>query len=366
MALSWLSVNANNGNVIADLPTLRADGALKQTLMRYESQTASLPMDGAPENWRQATRKGAVFLVALDEADANGVRRPLWGGMVVKRSRKVGDGVKLSLVTAEGWLDRIYVGDETFTGVAQNTIISTLVGKYATTGTLRGLPIRVEIVGGTGAVRTRSYLDADDKTLYSILTDLSGVIGGPEWTVRWEWVDGATLGLVLTCGDRVGVAAPVGLGPAAQFYLPGSVTDAELVEGWGDKEGANDVMAVSSGTGGDRPQSPHQTNTADLRPRFEYRWSPSTSITDVNTLTAHAQRALAAMKNGSLALTMTANRKEAQRLGIDWGIGDDIGFDITAQEFPDGLTGTARAVGWEVTDTTITPLLDATNIVGID
>jgi hypothetical protein len=366
MALSWVAVNSNNGSVIADLPTLRVDGALKQTLMRYESQTASLPMDDAPSNWPQATRKGAVFLVALDEADENGVRRPLWGGMVTKRSRKVGDGLKMSLTTAEGYLDRVYVGDESFTDIAQNVIVKTLVEKYAKTGALRGLPLRVEIIGGDGAARTRAYLDKDDKTLYSILTDLSGIIGGPEWTVRWEWVDGATLGLVLTVGDRIGAPSPVGLNPAAQFYLPGSVTDAELVEGYGASEGANDVMAVSSGSGDARPQSPHQTNAGDLRPRFEYRWSPSTSITDTGTLAAHAQRALAAMKNGSVALTLTANRKEAPKLGKEWYLGDDIGFDIAAQEFPAGITGTARAVGWEVTDTTITPLLDVTNIGGID
>lgn len=366
MALSWVSVNANDGSIIADLTNLRVDGSLKQTLMRYESQTATLPMDGAPRNWQQATRKGAVFLVALDEPDANGAQRPLWGGMVVKRARKVGEGAKLSLVTAEGWLDRVFVGDETFTSIPQNTIIKTLVEKYAKTGVLRGLPIRVEIVGGTGVTRTRNYTDAADKTLYSILTDLSGVIGGPEWTVRWEWVNGATLGLVLTCGDRIGAPAPAGLAPAAQFYLPGPVIEAELIEGWTDREGANDVMAVSSGSGGARPQSPHQANTADLRPRFEYRWSPSTSITDVNTLISHAQRALATMKNGSQALIIMANRKEAPRLGIDWNLGDDIGFDITAQEFPSGLTGTARAMGWEITETTIAPLLDATNIGGID
>lgn len=366
MTLSWVSVNANNGSIIADLPTLRADGPLKQTLMRYETQTVSLPMDDAPGNWRQATRKGAVFLVALDEQDANGARRPLWGGMVTKRGRKVGDGVRMALITAEGYLDRVYVGDETYTGMAQNTMVKTLVEKYAKTGTLRGLPIRVEIIGGNGVARDRTYQDADDKTLYSVLTDLAGVIGGPEWTIRWEWVDGATLGLVLTCGDRVGAPAPAGLNPAAQFSLPGAVTDAALIEGWGDREGANDVMAVSSGTGGARPQSPHQTNALDLRPRFEYRWSPSTSITIVDTLTGHAQRALAAMKDGSLALTITANREEAPRLGIDWGLGDDVGFDITAPEFPDGLTGTARAVGTEITDTTITPLVDVTGIGGID
>jgi hypothetical protein len=178
-------------------------------------------------------------------------------------------------------------------------------------------------------------------------------------------VDERQLGLVLTVSDRIGSPPPAGLNPGAQFYLPGSVTDAELVEGYGADEGANDIMAVSSGVEDARPQSPHQTNTGDLRPRFEYRWTPSTSISDVNTLTAHAQRALAAMKDGSLALSITANREEAPKLGRDWRIGDDIGFSIEAPEFPGGLVGTARCVGWELTDTTVTPLIDVTDIEGI-
>lgn len=364
--LSWVAVDANTGQIIADLPTLHVGGALKSTLMRYESQTAVLPMDGAPPNWRQATRKGAVFLVALDEPDENNAQRPLWGGLVIRRNRKVGAGVALSMVTAEGYFDRVYVGDETFTATAQNTLVKTLVEKYAKTGTKRGLPIRVEVLGGNGVVRDRTYKDADDKTLYSVLTDLSGVLGGPEWTVRWEWVNASTLGLVLTVSDRVGKSAPAGLGPAAQFYLPGAVTDAELDEGYGADEGANDVMAVSSGVEDARPQSPHQTNTTDLRPRFEYRWTPSTSISKTDTLTSHAQRALAAMQDGTVALTLTANREEAPKLGVDWQLGDDVGFDITSPEFPDGISGTARAVGWELTDTTVTPLVDVTAIEGID
>lgn len=370
MPLSWLSINANTGAVIADLPTLKADGALKATLMRYESQTVSLPTwaegadDAPPPNWMNATREGAVFLVALGEAEDNEPRGlPLWGGMVVRRQRVPGGGVKMSLVTAEGYMDRVYVGDISFS-TGHNGIVKTLVETYAKTGAKRGLPIRVEIIGGNGAGRTRVYKDTEDKTLYSVLTDLSGIIGGPEWTIRWEWVDEQKLGLVLSVGDRIGSLPPAGLNPAAQFYLPGSVTDAELVEGYGADEGANDIMAVSSGVEDARPQSPHQTNTTDQRPRFEYRWTPSTSISDVNTLTAHAQRALAAMKDGSLALTLTANREEAPRLGRDWNIGDDIGFSIEAPEFPGGLVGTARCVGWELTDTTVTPLIDVTNIEG--
>lgn len=361
MALSWVSVDANNGSVIADLPTLKTGSALKATLMRYESQTATLPMDGAPPNWRVATRPGGTFLVALDEYE-----QPLWGGMVIRRTRSIGGGVSLSLVTAEGYFDRVYVGDENFTNFPQNVIAKALVEKYAKAGVFRGIPMRVEIVGGDGTPRTRVYKDSEDKTLYSVLTDLSGVLGGPEWTVGWEWVDGDTLGMVFYVGSRIGSPAPAGLNPAAQFYLPGSVQDAELEEGYGADEGANDVTAVSSGTEDARPQSPRQEVTTDLRPRFEFRWTPSTSIKDVGTLTSHAQRALGAMKDGTVALTLTANREEAPRLNHDWRIGDDIGFDITAPEFPDGLVGTARAVGWELTDTTITPLVDVTAVEGID
>ena len=364
--LSWLAVNSNDGSIIADLTNLRVDGALKQTLMRYESQTATLPLDGAPSNWRQATRKGATFLVCLDEPDENNDQRPLWGGMVKDRDTDTGPEVKFSLVTAEAYLDRVYVGNEKFFQIAQNTIVKTLVEKYAKTGVKRGLPIRVEILGGTGALINAAYADTDDKTLYSVLTDLSGLDGGPEWTVHWEWVDAQTLGLVLTVGDRVGVPAPAGLGPAAQFYLPGSVTEATLHEGFGSDEGANDVMAVGSGVADARPQSTHQTNTADLRPRFEYRYTPSVSEPNVPTLESYAKRALASMKDGSVALTMTANRQEAPKLGVDWGIGDDIGFDLTAPAWPDGITGVARAVGWELTDTTITPLVDVRSIEGID
>jgi hypothetical protein len=369
--LSWVSVNANTGSIIADLPTLKADGALKATLMRYESQTVSLPTwaegadDAPPVNWVNATREGAVFLVALSEAEEHEPRGlPLWGGMVVRRQRLPGGGVKMSLVTAEGYFDRVYVGDHVFPESTQNQIVRHLVQTYAVSGDKPGLPMRVEMIGPDGEPRTRTYKDAEDKTLYSILTDLSGISGGPEWTARWEWVDAQQLGLVLTVGDRIGSTAPAGLNPAAQFYLPGSVSDAELVEGYGAEEGANDIMAVSSGVEDARPQSPHQTNDTDQRPRFEYRWTPSTSISEIPTLTAHAQRALAAMKDGSLALTITANREEAPRLGRDWNIGDDIGFSIEAPEFPGGLVGTARCVGWELTDTTVTPLIDVTNIQG--
>jgi hypothetical protein len=360
MALSWLSINANNGAVITDLPNLRVDGALKRTIGRHESQTATLPLDGAPENWRTATQEKAVFLVALSEPLENEPRgEPVWGGMVTERTTSHKEGVTLSMVTAEDYLNDRYVGDETYSGVGQNDIVEDLVTKYIATD---GIPIRVQQLPGANPARDRTYLDKDDKTVYSILDELSGIIGGPEWTIGWEWVDEQKLGLVLYVGARLGAPAPDGLGPAVQFHLPGNVSNAELVEGYRRGEGANDVMAVSSGSGDARPQSPRQTNAADGRPNIEFRWTPSSSITEIDTLTGHAQEALTNLQAGTVALSITANRAESQ----PFNLGDDIGFDLVSWAWPDGITGTARAIGIEWTDTTITPVLDVTGIEGID
>lgn len=361
MALSWVAVNANDGQVITDLPGLRVDGGLKRTIGRHEAQTASLPLDGAPDNWRQATRTKAVFLVALDEQVSVEKAVPLWGGIVTERTTSHKDAVLLSLVTAEDYLNDRFVGDAAFEGVPQNTIVRTLVESFVAP---EGIPIRVVELPGPNPVRDRTYKDHDDKSVFSALDELSGVIGGPEWTIGWEWV-GSGLGLVLSVGARIGSAKPEGLGPAAQFFLPGNLTDAELVEGYRRGEGANDVMATSSSGGDTRPESPRQRVTSDLRPRVEFRWTPSSSITEIDTLTGHAQRALAGMQDGTVQLSLTARRDASPRIGLEWNLGDDIGFDLTSRAWPDGITGTARVISIEITNTEVVPVLDVTGIEGI-
>lgn len=358
--LSWVSVDALTGSIVADLPGLKPSGALKLTIGRHETQTATLPLDGAPSNWKTATRKKSVFLVALSDPLENEPRGlPLWGGMVTERTTTHGSMVGLSMATAEDYLNDRYVGTVTYTAKGQNEIIADLAARYVIPN---GIPLRVVKLAGANPVRDRTYLDKDDKTVYAAIDELSGVIDGPEWTIGWEWVDDRKLGLVLTVGARVGSPAPAGLGPASWFELPGNVTSHELVEGYRRGEGANDVMATSSGAGDARPQSPRQVHTGDGRPRIEFRWSPSTSITNTSTLTGHAQRALAGMKGGTVALAVTANIQET----VPFNLGDDVGFNLTCPAWPDGIDGTARAIGIEWTDTTITPVLNVTGIEGID
>lgn len=113
--LSWVSVNALNGSIVTDLPTLRVEGSLKRTIGRYETQSAILPLDEAPLNWRNATRKKSVFLIALSDPLPNEPRGlPLWGGLVTEREPNEGSELPLSMTTAEDYFSDRYVGDESF------------------------------------------------------------------------------------------------------------------------------------------------------------------------------------------------------------------------------------------------------------
>ena len=354
MSLSWVACNAADGRVIADFPDLSID-TVGVVLGTYTTTQGDLPVPTAPEEWERATLPGAAFLVLLDDAHDGTPPVPVWGGLVSRRTRSLADVVSLSAVTVEGYLDRRFVGDRVFSGVQQTQIVRVLVEEFATS-----FPIRVQ-ASISATVRDRTYAAESDKTLLSILTELSGVVGGPEWTVGWEHQSSPERYTpVLHVADRIGSPVPAGLGPAATFEAPGPVSDAQLIEDFGAGKGATQVMAVSTASDDARPQSPLQVSLGQVRPPFEYRFTPSTSISQVSTLTAHAQAALAQMQDGAQALSLTAVIDEAPRLGRDWFIGDDIGYQIQAPAFPGGLVGTARAIGWSIDLTgpaMVTPIL---------
>jgi len=353
----WLATEMRTGKVIADLPDVAGNNGapltVKQTMGRYEQIVATIPLPTAPENWQRATQPGASTLVLLQDD------KPIWGAYVARRPRTPGDEMQMPLMSIEGYLDRRYVGDVTYTATGQNSIIQSLVAAYVTAGSNGGIPLRVQIVnGGAGKLRDRSCFDKDDKTVYSVVQDLAGLVDGPEWTVGWEHLSNPERYTpVLYVGDRLGSAVPAGLAPAATFEIPGAMHDFLHMQDFGASAGANDVMAYSSGQGTLRPQSPRQVAPDPDRPTFEFRFSPSTSITSIDTLTGHAQGKLAQMLGGSDSLAMSVIAEDAPQLGVDWILGDDIGFQLggidasgedTVPAFPGGLAGVARAVGWEL------------------
>lgn len=357
MSLSWVACEARTGRVILDLPDLVVP-RVGAVLGSYASATASLPVVSAPENWVRATMPRGALLVLLDDD------RPVWGAGITGRTRTAGDTIELTLATPEAfYLGTRYVGDLTRTSTGQCQIVADLVDAFVLDGTV---PLSVQIVGADATLRDRTYEAAQHKTVLAALSELSGVIGGPEFTVEWvrDLDDGVVVYRpVLLVGDRIGSPVPDGLGPAATFELPGPVTEVSLVEDYREGKGATSATAYSSGTGEAVPAQTASIADPD-RPTTEYHWSPSTSITQESTLLGHAQRAVAAMVGGARALSLTAVLDDAPRLGRDWWIGDDVGYRVEAPAFPDGLSGTARAIGWQMDlpqdgPTTITPVLAA-------
>jgi hypothetical protein len=283
------------------------------------------------------------------------------------------------VATLESYLDRRLMGDVTYTATGQNDMVADWFARFVTTGPLGGMPFRISYTGA-GALRDRAYLRTDRKTVYSALTELSAVIGGPEWTVEWEHQSSPERYTpVLYVGDRVGVAVTPGMSPAATFQAPGCIISATMVEDYSGGKGANAVIAYSSASGGTVPTSPQQVAADDGRPTFEVDIQPSTSIIDVATLTSHAQSALTTLAPGQSSLVLVSSVENAPPLGVDWMLGDDVGYQIGGLEydpsnpsdngresvpaFPGGISGVLRCIGWEMTldgVQTVTPILAST------
>ena len=356
MSVQWLAVAARTGVILADLPLLSCD-TVSVTLGGVRTESASLPVMGvSPDDLERVTLPYGTAMVLVD--DSSGAKVALWGGLVTRRERTLGDVVTLSLSTWEAYLDRRFVSDHTWTGMSQTSIVSSLVTADVLDGSV---PLQLDVTASS-TTRDRTYTRVSDKSVLYELTELMGVQGGPEWTVGWthlsspeRWVP------VLHVADRIGVPVPAGMGPAATFECPGPVTEARLIEDYGSGKGANLVVATSTSSGDDaRPESTPAVYADPDRPTVEHRFTPSTSITQTSTLDQHAVEALRLMQSGATALTLTSAVQDAPALGVDWGIGDDIGYVIASPGFPRGLEGTARAIGWQMTTTEprkVTPIL---------
>lgn len=367
LALSWVACDIRTGTVLAELPDFVPTSPLKQTMGRSETGTGQFPLKRKrgklPPSWEQATRHGYAQIVALD-GDV-----PIWGGFVLRRQRVVDNrggvvAVDLGMSTMDGYLARRQVYDNAWAATSQTTIASQLVTLYAGASSFRGVPFQIA-AAASSTLRDRTYRNDEDKTVYAALQELMGVEGGPEWTVSMQLLPGSPTRIVpvFQVADRIGSSPMPGLGPAAEFSMPGNLLSAQLVEDYGDGAGANDLLMTGTSQQDMRPESDHYTADDDGRPLFEKRYTPSTSITSKDTLNAHAARARAAMKDGQQAITCTAPIAKAPRLGRDWVLGDDIAIMVRGEEFsdfgPDGLDATSRAYGWQLDPRaeTISPIL---------
>ena len=355
MSLQWLAVDLLTGKILCDLPGLDSKDPFRRTLGQYETSTATFTVsDTTDPEWERGLLEGGAACIAY--TGQPGLETIVWGGIVTQAPRNLGNTIDLSLITVEGYLDRRYTGAYVATSRDQNLIVQDLVQQFAAdTG---GLPITVTIVGGAGAVRTVQYNDYDDKTVYSTLTALSALTGGPEWTMDWMWDHSTQLITpVLYVGNRIGSSPPAGLAPAVTFDET-QMTDAKIPHDWSAKTGANIVTATGPGQGLARVQSTAVSTAFAGRPKYELRYAPDTSIFDSLTLANHAAETLAAVGNGNQQFQFAVqNNLPGFQLGLDWFIGDDLGFSVQSPTIPTPITGVSRCVGYEASDTTVKPLL---------
>lgn len=314
-------------------PTLETDP-------RYPTAAGQIP--GAVAG----TEPGRSLLVALNE-----IEQPIWGGLVLRRGSTEGPTVNVSASTLEHYFGRRFVGDLSFTDTDQGQIAAGVIGGLA----VDGLTFTVD-APASGVLRDRDYFDDEDKSVLSVLQDLMGVEAGPEFTVDLAWADDAhtTLSYVVQVRNRIGAAPAV---PVA-FTMPGCIQAYTLNEDYSEGNGANDVLATSSGQGDARPTSEHHVEADYLAggwAKFEYRFEPSTSIEDTATLDDHAAEQLALMKDGLVEFTLEANLDAAPRFGSDFRLGDDLMMVVTSARHPSyldadgaqvpGLTARVRCVG---------------------
>lgn len=353
--VSWLGCNVVTGQIIEQLPEIVPSGSLSHLLSAYTSTAFRLPIplggQGAPpRNWEAATEAGRTMVIAVVND------QPVWAGLVLTRNSGTAATDELGCVSLEGYLDRRYVGTHTWTEQDQTSVIATgLIGDANTT---EGIGFTVD-APASGVTRTRAYKDQDDKTVYAALQELSGVIAGPEWTVVLDWTDATQTAVkkTLRVRQRIGFLAeppsptrPTGNASAVFTSTGESDSRYKFSEDFTSSKGANHIVATSSGEGDTRPQSSPARDTALLGigwPRYEHRFTPSESISDIATLDSHAAKALTLMSRGARLLKLTARADAYPRLGVDWNTGDDIGFELTGHRHPTGLTGVGRAIGWE-------------------
>jgi hypothetical protein len=362
--LQWLGVNLLSGQIIADLADVELTEPLAVTIGQYEQTRVYLNVEpNTPADWLAATQPGGTALIAWTGQPL--APNIVWGGIVQQRARTLGNKVELALITPEGYLEACPVGTYNAAGLNQDTILSSLMAFAA--GTYRPSIILNQLTPSTN-VQTVAYTPSSQASVYTALQALSGVTNGPEWTMDWYWdLVARTIRPRLNYGARVGNPVQAGGLPNVTVELEDLQDGSSFVEDYSPGHGANDVTAFGApdpnATAADIASA--QATAGDLkgRPLWSYVYQPNQTVTTSGALAPYATAAVAQMQDGAQPLSMVLlNNAPGKQLGVDWFLGDDLGWSLDGPTFPVPVAGTARCIGYTATTQTITPMLKGASL----
>ncbi|MGW4784237.1 hypothetical protein [Streptomyces sp. NPDC004230] len=339
--LAWYGCDLLTGGIVEDLPSLKPTGALSRKLGVSTTLQTELNLAGAPAEWDSALAPGRALIVAVDTA----TDIPVWSGAVLPREGGSANTVQIGAATLEAYLDARYPGTQSMIAADQATVLTNLITP-ALTG---GPPLVIDAVA-TGV--TMDYLtdDGDDKTILSCAQEVMGLEGGPEWTIDTAWNAGHS-GFVFPVRIRSAVGTQSAI-PEAVFDFPGCVSTYTLGESYEQGKGATRVIARGEGEGASRlTSSTHEATdlVANGWPIWEYRFTPSSGITDPDQLDGHAAKSLALMAQGAQVWSIQGVASRSPRVGRDFGLGDSVRFIVDhSQRHPAGAEVVARCWSWEL------------------
>jgi hypothetical protein len=369
VAYQWVACSLLSGNVIADLPGLEAQWPLRRTIGQADTATATLHLDQyTSDAWQAAVQEGGANLVCYD--DAPGAGYPIvWAGYVVEATYDTTDDVQLSLATFEAVLDRVFLGDQTYTTSQkrEDIIHQLIIGSPITLFT--GITVNEQYTAGVGATPTDPIViqNVDSTSLKAAMDNVCQLLGG-EYTVEWSWINNMT-GVVPTIvhAQRIGTAATPGIDPAVTFEMPGQITAFSLNRSYAPDKAGIVITAISSAQVDVTPVV-SVTYPDGTRPQFEYRYSPGPY--SATALLQYATQASRILGPGAITGTLTVStaRDVNRKLGVDWFLGDDIGYrvppayvneqgqTVIMRAFPQGVQGVGRVIAYEFDPQSITPI----------
>lgn len=344
-SFQFLAVSLTSGTVLAEFPDLQAS-KLSYRFEETTSETMVLPWRDIPSNWGEATIPYGVAILLVRGSTV------LWGGIVVKRERTLqGSGLSLTVVSVEHYLDSVYVKDHVYSNRDQCEIVKDLVSS-----TLKDHRFMLSVEASPSSIRRdRTYEESSDKTLLSVLQELSSVQNGPEWCTSWRAVDGRYTP-ILTVADRIGSVTPV------TTFDESVMTSFMVLEDYTSGYGANMVWAVGNATSESQLRSDTMVAEQSYRPVVEHVVRPSSSITQKETLNAHASASLKQLRDGTNTMSMTLSLFAAPIVYEEWQPGDVVAWTVADDDgrFTGFDNGEARVVGYDIDFSgvwTITPVL---------